>query len=157
MAHICVPVLKVSNKQSRKTERLTKSKHEEHNITFLSFCHYQVVFFGQYRVVLYCITLFLLQIIAFCFLLLLKWCFIMLLHCLCYQVLPSASLYCPLFHNPITFLLICDQLVSILLIPGRFLRCLSMWSLSWIRTCLSVGWSFINGCFRRVSVFGRCI
>ena len=65
------------------------------------------------------------------FLLLLPWCFILLLHCLCYKVLPSvlycydivvltaftlftASKYSLLFLSPITFLFICDQLVSFL-------------------------------------------
>lgn len=33
----------------------------------------------------------------------------------------------------------------------------SIWSLSWILTCLSFGWSLINGCFKSCSVEGRCI
>lgn len=37
----------------------------------------------------------------------------------------------------------------------RFLRVRSMWSLSWIRTCRSVGWSLINECFSSCSVDGR--
>lgn len=33
----------------------------------------------------------------------------------------------------------------------------SMWSLSWILTCLSFGWSLIKGCFKSCSVEGRCM
>lgn len=33
----------------------------------------------------------------------------------------------------------------------------SIWSLSWILTCLSFGWSLIKGCFRSCSVEGRCM
>lgn len=36
----------------------------------------------------------------------------------------------------------------------RFFFVLSMWSLSWIRTCRSLGWSRINGCFISCSVAG---
>lgn len=39
----------------------------------------------------------------------------------------------------------------------RFLRQRSRWSLSWIRTCLSLGWSLMKGCFRSWSVGGRCV
>lgn len=37
----------------------------------------------------------------------------------------------------------------------RFLRVRSMWSLSWIRTCRSVGWSLMNECLSSCSVDGR--
>lgn len=37
----------------------------------------------------------------------------------------------------------------------RFLRVRSMWSLSWIRTWRSVGWSRINECLSSCSVDGR--
>ena len=33
----------------------------------------------------------------------------------------------------------------------------SIWSLSWILTCLSFGWSLMKGCFRSCSVEGRCM
>lgn len=37
----------------------------------------------------------------------------------------------------------------------RFFFVLSIWSLSWMRTCRSLGWSRINGCFISCSVAGR--
>jgi len=39
----------------------------------------------------------------------------------------------------------------------RLRRCRSMCSLSWMRTCRSVGWSLMNGCLRSCSVLGRIV
>lgn len=36
----------------------------------------------------------------------------------------------------------------------RFFFVLSMWSLSWMRTCRSLGWSLMKGCFISCSVVG---